>query len=299
MTATQSPPAPLAESPLSRTNACFEGFKASDRASIATHFSPALRHFRFIPKVERRQCAEALVGWADTHAVHEPVKRGYAMLVQAMDRFINEDLEAALRVLTASRAIFAEHDERDGLGLTAMLIGAIYRSFGNYDLALKVLWEGHELLKASGQYPIFVAANANSMANIHLDRNNLDEALAMFAVTHEESQRADDFYFTIYGLHGLGRVYMRQEKPAEAERSFQEALERSLQHDHPLMISNSLSELATFQFRLGDLESAESYHHRALEIRQTHSLLGGAVTNCVGLAEVYSHRAEWDKALDV
>jgi tetratricopeptide (TPR) repeat protein len=112
-----------------------------------------------------------------------------------MDRFIAEKLREGLRLLTRARTIFAEHDERDGLGLCAMLIGAVYRSFENFDLALKILWEAFELLRASGRYPIYLAATANSLANIELDLGDLDEAHRMFDVAYEESTRADDFCF--------------------------------------------------------------------------------------------------------
>jgi tetratricopeptide (TPR) repeat protein len=197
-----------------------------------------------------------------------------------------EDLHESLELLTSARAVFAEHDESDGLGLCAMLTGAIYRSFGNFDLALKMLVEGDELLRASGRYPIFVAANANSMANIHLEMGHLDEALAKFELTCDESARADDFYFMVYGLHGLGRVHMRQGRDAQAGEMLRRALALSQQHKHPLHISNSLTELAAFHLRAGNLEEAEVLTERALAIREQHRLLAAAVTSCLRLAEL-------------
>src|SRR5205807_437006 len=105
---------------------------------------------------------------------------------------------------------------------------------------------------------IFVAANANSMANIDLDLGQLDEALTMFQLTYDESRRADDFYFMVYALHGLGRVYMRQEKRADAAGMFQQALALAEKHKHPLQVSNSLTELANLAFSTGNLKEAEA-----------------------------------------
>jgi tetratricopeptide (TPR) repeat protein len=224
------------------------------------------------------------------------VKVGYALFLQGMDRFIAEEFQASLQLLTRARAVFTEHGDPEGLGLCAMLIGAIYRTFGNFDLALKMLWEGFELLKASGRYPIFLAANANSMGNIHLEMGDLDQALAMFTITYEESSKADDFYFTVYGLHGLGRVYMKQGNSAEANVRFTSALALAEQHQHPLHTSNSLTELASFHFQAGNLDEAESLSARALEIREQHRLLPGAVTSCVRLAEIHAKRAQWTEA---
>jgi tetratricopeptide (TPR) repeat protein len=273
----------------------FDSLKQCRSSDIHVHFSPALRHFRFVPRADRRACADAFYSWAEGEGPGS-VTVGYAVFLQAMDRFIAEELHEALRLLTRARAIFAEHDERDGLGLCAMLIGATYRTFGNFDLALKVLVEGDELLRASGRYPIFVAANANSMANIHLEMGHLDEALAKFTLTYEESTRADDFYFTIYGLHGLARVHMRQSRDDEAKAMLERALTLSEQHGHPLHVSNSLTELAAFYTHAGDLDKVEALTERALAMREEHRLLAGAVTTYLRLAELRAKRSRFDES---
>jgi tetratricopeptide (TPR) repeat protein len=271
-----------------------DALKTCPASDIPAYFSPALRRFRFIPRAERRACAGAFLEWASSNG--SPVMTAYAVFLQGLDCFLAEELHESLRLLTRARAAFAEHDERDGLGLSSMLIGAIYRTFGNFDLALKMLVEGHELLTASGRYPMFVAANANSMANIHLDMGHLSEALSKFEVTYEESVRADDFYFTIYGLHGLGRVYMHQGRLGEAEDRFQSALELAQAHEHPLQISNSLTELAALRLRAGDLDSAEALTERALAIREQHRLQAAAVTSCLRLAEIRTKRSRFMQA---
>jgi tetratricopeptide (TPR) repeat protein len=272
-----------------------DALKSCPASDIHVHLSPALRRFRLIPRAERHACAESFAAWAAS-ADSSPVKRAYAVFLQALDRFMVEDLYESLELLTRARAMFAEHEERDGHGLCAMLSGAIYRTFGNFDLALKMLVEGDELLRASGRYPIFVAANANSMANIHLEMGHLGEALAKFELTCEESTRADDFYFMVYGLHGLGRVHMQQGRAAQAKDMLERALELAERHDHPLHISNSLTELAAFHLRAGHLEDAEALTERALAIREQHRLLAGAVTSCLRLAELRAKRSAFDDA---
>ena len=276
-----------------------DALKACPPGDIHTHFSAALTRFRFLPATDRRACANGFFLWADAHAADARVKRAYAMLLQAMDRFIAEELQASLHLLTQARAAFAEFDETDGLGLCAMLIGGVYRTFGNYDLALKTLWEGFGLLKASGRYPVFLAAAANSMAYIDLDLGHLHEALSMFNIAFEESSRADDFYFMVYALHGLGRVHLLEGNPDDARDTFQRAQRLAEEHNNPLQIANSLTELATLEFQSDNLAEAESLSERALAIREQHRLLAGAVTNCVRLAEIHSRRAEWQVALDV
>ncbi|HEX7938549.1 MAG TPA: tetratricopeptide repeat protein [Gemmatimonadaceae bacterium] len=276
-----------------------EGVKSCAPADVAAHFAPALRAARFLPVADRHAVADEFVAWARDHTWSAPVKFGYAVVLQAMDRFMAEDNEAALPLLTLARTVFSEHRDTDGVALSAMFTGAIYRTFGNYDLALTVLWEAHELLSASGKYPSFLAANANSMANIDLDLGHLDDARQMFELTFRESERADDFYFMVYALHGLGRVFMRQEKSNDARAMFQRALELAEKHQHPLQISNSLTELANLAFVSRDMTEAESLTVRALAIREQHHLQAGAVTNCLRLGEIYGKRSQWMDALAV
>lgn len=261
------------------------------------HYSAALSRFRFIAPAERRACADAFAKWSHERAPGAPLTHAYAVFLQGMDRFISEEFQSSLELLTEARAVFAEADDREGLGLCAMLIGAVYRTFGNFDLALEMLREAFELLKDSGRYPSLLAATANRMGNIDLDMGNLDEALAMFNVTCDESARADDFTFAIYGLHGLGRVYMRQVRAAKAEEMFERALQLAEAHEHPLLISNSLTEFANFHFQSGNLDEAEHLTVRALAIREEHHLLSGAVTNCLRLAEIRRLRSQSADAL--
>lgn len=256
-------------------------------------FHVVLRRFRFVPAAERRPCAEAF----ERHAAGDARLGPYATFLRAMDRFLAEDLQRSLRLLTEARAVFVERDDAEGRGLCAMLIGAIYRTHGNHDLALTEAWEGYELLKASGEYPVLLAAAANSIGNIAFDMGRLDEALPMFEVTYAESTRAEDFYFAVYGLHGLGRIFLHQGRRPDAEATFHRALELAEAHDHPALISTSLTELATLHFLAGDLDEAETLSQRALAIRERHRLLAGAVTNALRIAEVRCRRSQWAAAL--
>ena len=118
----------------------------------------------------------------------------------------------------------------------------------------------------------------------------------MFNVAYEESTKADDFYFGVYGLHGLGRVYTQQGSDAEAAEMLHRALELAERHEHPLHISNSLTELATFHFRAGRLDEAETLSEQALAIREDIACCAGAVTNCLRLAEIHCARSRWTEA---
>ena len=282
---------------LASVTASLDALKTCSAGEIHTHLPVALRDFRFIPRADRRRVADDFAHWTSEAAPPAPILVGYAVFMQALERFMDEDLRPALRLAMQARVAFAEQDERDGLGLSAMLVGAIYRTFDNFDLALKALWEAYELLRAPGRYPVFVAATANSLANIEIELGHLEEANQMFEVTCKESERADDFYFHVYGLHGLARVRLKQERRDDARAILQQSLELAERNQHPLHIANSLTELASFHFALEDLGEAEALSTRALAIREQHLLMAGAVTNCLRLADIHCRRSHFDEAL--
>ena len=276
-----------------------ESLKVCPPADIHRYFAPATRWFRLLPKAERHDCAQAFHSWAREHGDREPLKACYAEFLLALEHFMDEDLEPALQIVTTARHRFEELNHAEGVGLCSMLTGGIYRTFGNYDLALKVCWEAFGLLKESGHYPVFVAANANSIANISLDMHDFDAALKMFRIAYDESAAADDFYFNIYALHGLAKVYLHQHKPAEAARVCNEALQLAQKNNSPLQIANSLTELANLKVRSGHLADAESLHKQALAIREEHGSMGGAITSCMQLAAIYATESRPDEAFEV
>ena len=274
-----------------------EALKLAPADEVGAIFAELLPRARFIPAAQRREVVEAFRAWASSGSNQDVRKRAYAVFLVALDRFMAEELHEALRLITESRAMFAAERDDEGLGLCAMLAGAIYRTFGNFDLALKVLWEGQELLKASGRYPVFLAANANSIANIGFEMGHIDEAQKMFQLAYDAADRAGDTYFSIYAMHGVGRVHARQGRGAEAEAAFTSALAAARGAGIPLHVANSLTELASFRFDAGAVEDAERLSIEALVIRDQHRFQAGAVTNCLRIAEIRGLRGTGAGAL--
>lgn len=281
---------------LEDVTAHLDALKQAPAPEVHPLFSRALGRFRFVPRADRRACADAFARWSSANRGDSSLALGLAVFMQAMDRFIAEELYEALHLLERARSILAALEDAEGIGLCAMLTGATYRTLGNFDLALPVSWEAFEVLMRSGRYPIFLAATANTLAGIHFDAGHLDEALEMYNITYRESTRADDFYFALYALQGLGRVYMLQGSAAEATDMFHRALELAERKQHPLHIANSLTELANFHFRAGHLDEAQALSEQALTVREEHRLLAGAVTNCLRLAEIHGARKQWPDA---
>jgi len=101
-------------------------------------------------------------------------------------------------------------------------------------------------------------------------------------------------------LHGLARLYFKQDKYAKAEALYQKALlirEQAQETEHPLM-AEALSGLATLYHRQGQYAKAEPLHERALFIREKtsgpeHPQVATALNN---LADLYAVRNKYARA---
>ena len=268
-------------------------------ADISRYFPPITDKIRFLSRQEKLECAGSLLSWAEKHAAQEPLKLHYAQFLMAMVRFTFEEHDEALALLSQCKAGFEELADTDGLGLSAMLIGATYRTLGNFTLALKILWESYELLKHSGKYPVSLAATANSIANISLDMHDYDDAVSMFQEALSESEKAGDHYFTIYALLGSGKVCMEQQRNTEAKVYFEKALQLSQDNNSPMHLANSLTELGNLHCQTGDHSLAEQLNEQALAIREEHQFTGGAITNYIHLGEIRMFHEDWSGALAV
>jgi tetratricopeptide (TPR) repeat protein len=268
-------------------------------ADISKYFSPVTDLIRFLPREDKNECVQNFHKWAEENIHLEPLKFCYAEFLKALICFTNEENELALHLLTRARKEFEEQNDPDGMGLCSMLTGAIYRTFGNFELAMKILWEGYSLLKQSGKYPISMAACTNSMGNINLEMQNYDEALSMFNITYEQSERSGDFYFSTYALHGLGRVHMLLNDHSKAKECFDQAMIMAEKNNNPLQVANSITALADFYYRTGNLKEAEQLNVKALAIRRQQNFILGAITNCIHLGEIFIQQSKWDEALGV
>lgn len=255
--------------------------------------------FRFLTKEDKTIFSENLFNWAAAVKSSQPVKFAYAEFLIALKHFTAEENESALKILVRTRQAFDELNNEEGLALCATLFGAIYRTFGNFELALKILWEAFSLHKKSGLNPIAISAVANSIANIDFEYQNFQESAQMFGVAYEESIKANDFYFKIYALHGLGKVRLSQQKFDDAKEFFEEALELARQNNHPMHIANSLTELTKLYVHLKNYSEGERLCIQSLQIRENNNFKGGVVTSYILLAEIKMLQLRYDEAWNV
>ena len=111
--------------------------KASPVADIVRHFSRITTLFKYLPREEKSECAQAFYQWAENSGC-EPLKFSYARFLLGMYHFTVEEFERALQLFAEASKQFGDLNDPDGKAHCALLTAATYRTFGNIDLALKI-----------------------------------------------------------------------------------------------------------------------------------------------------------------
>jgi len=248
---------------------------------------------------ERHPCVSSFYHWAQENTAPGSLKFHYAVYLHAADLFLLEEHEKALPLLSKVRKFFEDAGDEEGIALSSLVIGVIYRTFGNFDLALKTLVFPYEYFKSTGRYPIFLEGSCNSLANTNFELHNYEEAFSIFKTGYEASLRSGNYYFNVYALQGMGKVSMRLNRFDDAREYFTKALESAEKNKSPLHISNSFTELANFYVHDGNLEEAEALNKKALALREQNKLIGAVITSCINLGEIYVKQSKWNDALEI
>ncbi len=279
------------------TNKLVEEAKVCTPLEVGRLCAAIIEGYIFLEKSEQDKIAASFYNWAEENASAKPLLFCYAKALLAFGLFYRERYDEGLPLITECQNTFSELNEQKGIGLSLLMQGGTYRTFGNVDLALKSMWEGREKLIKEEGFQFFVLACEIGIGGIYFEMKHYDDAIPLFKSTLEMAEKTGKFYWYIYALHGLGKVYMMQNKYPEAMECLEKAMEVSEKNNHPLSICNSLSELGNYYFTLGDHENAEQFHKRSLALREQNHFIGGAITNCIRLAEIYIREKQPDEAV--
>ncbi len=272
--------------------------KNCNDADIHLYWSPLMQLFIPASKTERSDSAYAFYQWAEPNATKHPLKFYYAEFLMGITYLLAENQELALPLLSKARNSFEEIGDDDGVAMCSLIMGVTYRSLGNFDLALKTLLKPFAYFKQTGRYPIFLEGSCNSLANVHFELHNYEEAFTIFRIGYETGVTIGDAFFPIRALIGMGKTKMHLDRPDEAIQYFKSALLEAEKTRSPINIGDALIELAVFNFRTGHLAEAEQLNKEALSIYEQEKLTGAAVTCWINLGEIYLKQARWDYALE-
>ena len=239
------------------------------------------------PKNEMIVFTGKLFDWALTKADQFPDIYGFALLVKARTDFILEHFESALKNTASAQLIFEDLNHTEGLSFCKLSLAAVYRSLGDIDLALKCFTEVWEVISHDKTYDFYHIIVPYNLAEIYAESNHLDASIKYYQYVIENG-RVLDYLFPIF-LSGIAMVYHRQHQELLAG----EYLEKALQLCHelnaiPTTFTRVLTELGTWYFDQGNYAEAIEKHQQSLKIREDASILGGAVTNMLQIAKIYS-----------
>jgi tetratricopeptide (TPR) repeat protein len=286
-------------SPKDNCNHQLAQLKTCAPQDVSKHIMAILETFPFSARDEQEEFSKKVNDLAWQHAADKPLLYCYARLMHGFFLFYTERYDEALPLLTETKNLFDEYNDKDGAAVCTGVQGSIYRTMGNVDLPLKLMWAAYEQLKTSERFQLYTMAMGVTMGNIYLEQKHYDEALKLYESMLSMPEKWFNFYWDIYALHGMGKMCMAQNKPAEAKQHLEQAMALAEKNNHPLSVCNSLSELGNYYNVSGEYGEAEQCHLRALAIREKNNFFSGATTSCITLGSIYIKQSRPGDALQV
>jgi tetratricopeptide (TPR) repeat protein len=273
--------------------------KKCSEKDVVKHFSEFGDVFSALPKSQQQELADDFYQWAVPAGKKHPHHFAYAKFLAGWNDFLAERYEQSLQAMIETKKLFEVFNDTGGIAISTAVMAGVYRTFGNIDLMLKLGWESYRQLIPLGLFSHFLSATSYTIGIIYFEQNNDAEAIHYLENTLQQTEESGDFYWKNYSLHGLGKVYLRKKDYDQAKTFFERALRDAEKSNLPLLICNSLSELANYHFQTGNLAEAEQLHTKALNLRLEHNFIGGAVTSYLRLGEILIKDAKHAEAQSI
>ncbi len=268
-----------------------------DRARLI--FGSVIEISPFLPNNEKETVAVTFYQWTQQHTAPGSLHYAYGKYMRGYNALWQERHQEALAYLGEAKILFEDMNDADGVALVSAALGSIYRTLGNFDLALMELWESYDQLKRSGAYIYNMFVGGYQVGSIYLELKNYDKALPVFLEVLKRAEDMRQLTWIAGASQGLCKLNMALNRLPEARRYIDEALASAEEMKSPMMVANMLTDMADYYLRTGDDVECEKLHLRALEIREERKLFGGAITNYARLAELYMQRGDHGTAADM
>ncbi len=278
----------------------FNQIKAGNYSATDELFDTIWGNFtRMAHHQKGRQLVTGILEWSETHAAEHRDFFELAVLTMGSIEFLSDNYDAAMKHLNRAHEMFSERNDKDGVAACSVVIGFVYRSIGEIDLALKYGLQGIEQLSGSGRFKMFRIMGSYWLGGVFADNGHFDEALRLFNdglnVDYPEGVRAMKPRLT----NGMASVYMKQKKFELALEYYQKALELTDPNIEATFRSRGLTDLGDYYTTTGDYEQAIRYNREALALRQQMKILNGSVTNLMNLGKLFSKQNKYSEAVSL
>jgi tetratricopeptide (TPR) repeat protein len=240
-----------------------------------------------LPKNELKVLADEVLEWTEKKQKEDPASYGFALSTIGYVDFFSERHESSIKNNLAALQIFEELNNPNGIAVCQVLKGAVFRALGDIDLALQCFTEAWEVLSTDTAFNFLTVISAYNQAEIYAVSNHFDDSVKFYQFTLVNGK--EYFYIFPLFLSGLAMVYHKQKQDELSEQYLNQALNLCRENESiPFTVSRILSELGTYYFDLGNYDEAISKHQESLKLRTDANILGGAVTNMLQIAKIYS-----------
>ncbi len=176
----------------------------------------------------------------------------------------------------------------DSVGMADALInsGAIYKAWGNYDVALKLFISASNIYEALDNKE-GMAFTENNIGVIYYRLKEYDSALIHYQNALKVSIADKDSVTPGYTCNNIGLIYLEKADYKNALEYFKKALEIGITHGDSSDIVTEMNNIGLTYMNMGNYTEALRYCNKSLQQSQKSKNKVGLVQCYKGLSEVY------------
>lgn len=187
------------------------------------------------------------------------------------------------------------NDIKRNLYFTFNNIGHIYRTLGQYDLAIYNFKESIALEEELGN-TLGIATNYKDIGECLEAEEKLEEALEYYERSLNINKSARSVRIDILSKLGIGHVYVHQGKAREAIEIFNTILKPGEDLGNMKIISEIYINIGWAQIKNNQIEEAEFYLNKGLEIAKKYNLLTEMEEAYSFLSDLWEEQDDFEKS---
>jgi tetratricopeptide (TPR) repeat protein len=190
--------------------------------------------------------------------------KAYAFIKLAKAHWALGDNKKPFELSREALNIFEESGDYNGIRTALGTIADFYRINGNYEDALKYIFESLHVSEKMNDNAS-TAESLYQVGNLYLRLDEPGKALKYFQRALETGKEAVRKQRLIYYINNIGLAYMELEQYTRALDNFQKALRRFTEQGDKFGISNTLLNIGIIHIELDNFDESLQYLHQGLE----------------------------------
>ncbi|MCB9251146.1 MAG: tetratricopeptide repeat protein [Flavobacteriales bacterium] len=237
--------------------------------------------------------------WSEANRSKHPDFFAWITLTIGSVLFLTDDFEQSKKYLNDAAVLFKEMQDEESIAACNVVMGFLYRSTGETDLAMRYGLYALDMLENTDRYKVYLIMCYYWLGGVYMENGHYDNALKMFESALNLDYPLGIQHFSARLVNAIGGVYMKQGKHELALMNLNKALELSNSETESTFIARGLTDLGDYYLAMENYVKAIEYNKQALEIRVHSNIRNGSITNYINLGEIYLKKGEGEKALNV